>query len=551
MLWTTPQAGPDRPMISQPTSTLIRSYIVWSLVSLPYVTDIAPDLIQWSRSTSLPGVPSFATWLVRKTFFGQFVGGETVEECVPLIRSLAIANVGTMLNHSCEVKHAEMCHSERGSDNAKTASSAVHLRLIEAAKHSIQVASDLASGNVDASGCPASDGTDEVPPGSIMVAIKLSGLLADSSVLERASASIVPREHFSDPPAPAPPRISTSGAPLVIPMSARVKLTEEDISTITELWRQLRGVALLAKEKKVRLLIDAEYSWYQPAIDAMYDTLAQEFNALSSASAKGHESPLVFNTYQAYLRRTPSHLASSLQRAKNGQYGLGVKLVRGAYVEIENNAWQKHQVATPPVERKLKAARAKEGQWNSPVWSSKTLTDECYDACAERLLQEIADEVDRPLGKRGGPARLSVVFASHNVSSAVRALDMMQRGGLVQAAPTEQNVSLPDDQPPRGLVPIDSINGRILFAQLLGMADPLTRMLQHAFKDASSKKQTPLVSKYVPWGALDDVMPYLMRRAQENKSLSTEGAKNERRAIRSELRVRLAQGLFGIARSDV
>lgn len=125
----------------------------------------------------------------------------------------------------------------------------------------------------------------------------------------------------------------------------------------------------------------------------MYEALAAEFNRVPSATkhrepASGVPGPLVFNTFQAYLRRTPSHLAASLERARAGGYMLGVKLVRGAYVGVENATWASKAVAPPP--QGLSQEERDSPNRASPVWASKALTDACFDGCALRLVEEVA-----------------------------------------------------------------------------------------------------------------------------------------------------------------
>ena len=73
--------------------------------------------------------------------------------------------------------------------------------------------------------------------------------------------------------------------------------------------------------------MDAEQSYFQPAIDdIVLDTCAQ-FNSLSEIT--------VFNTYQMYLKSSFTKLVNDLQEAESKGYGLGVKIVRGAYMVQE------------------------------------------------------------------------------------------------------------------------------------------------------------------------------------------------------------------------
>ena len=505
--------------------------------------------------------------------------------------------------------------------------------------------------------------------GSTMVAIKLSGLLRDPSVLMRASAVIVPRERFSaggpEPLTPLPLVAGEGksavdahhGAQLAFPVGA---LSTQDVEALKELWQGMRKLALYAQRagsavtpattaspiesksggSKVRLVVDAEYSWFQPAIDALYEALAQEFNrippqATSTSSWTGyHDSlsaltqrlwgrrlsssssvqdsnsatvttpssvpgPLLFNTYQAYLRRTPSYLAASLARARAHGYTLGVKLVRGAYVEIENAQWADTQVKPPPpstnaerdVRRERIAANAaaiakadgknekqiaeaallatkkmkpldqrEQEEWHSPVWRNKTLTDRCYDGCAVRLIDEIAAEMQSN-GSHAWP-RLSVIFATHNWQSTMKVTRRMVQRGLA-SPPDEERLqakqfelepfhgrALGDDvqgekqtgEPQLVLLQVaPGVRGRVMFGQLLGMADSLTRRIQLAFDPSSGGVGPHMCLKYVPYGPLHLVMPYLVRRSVENKTVmrGSGGSTYERKLAGREIRKRL------------
>ena len=80
-----------------------------------------------------------------------------------------------------------------------------------------------------------------------------------------------------------------------------MNLTQKDIESLRELHADLERICARAKERDVKVVVDAEYSWYQPAVDAFLLSLMRKFNALDSSSC-GIQ-PLVFGTWQAYLRR--------------------------------------------------------------------------------------------------------------------------------------------------------------------------------------------------------------------------------------------------------
>lgn len=142
----------------------------------------------------------------------------------------------------------------------------IHTNFVSELIHSISVASEFASAPASFGASSASEAAElESRPnrdGSTMVAIKLSGLLLDSRVLERASEAIVKREWFSSPPTPLPPRHVNGNGPcagLAIPAAA---LDWKDVKALNELMEALRVVAKKAQEVgNVRICLDAEYSW--------------------------------------------------------------------------------------------------------------------------------------------------------------------------------------------------------------------------------------------------------------------------------------------------
>ncbi|PWN90376.1 FAD-linked oxidoreductase, partial [Acaromyces ingoldii] len=505
------------PLATVPLSTLLRSYFVYTCCSFPSLIDAGPALIEWCRDTKIPGVWSLTEWVVRRTFFAQFVGAETAQGCIPLLSSLSRSNLGAILNFSAEVSNEDVKKSSANESPLFDELVDEVINAIDVAAHVSQLPADYgATTDEERAALKARPNRD----GSMMVAVKLSGLLRDASILERASSAIVSREHFSSPPHPFPP-VSVNGkvgpcAGLAIPIAA---LDRTDVEGLRALWAAMQKIASHARQLGgvVTLLVDAEYSWYQPAIDAFFESIAAEYNKLSSPTAS--QGPLIYNTFQAYLRRTPSHLQASLERAKSGGYSLGVKLVRGAYVDYENQQWRKRVVDPPP-----SLAAAREGH----VWSSKTLTDQCFDGCARRLV----DEIHLDLLHTRRPPSLGVIFASHNTESAQAVIEQMASSGLAQPP-------LPAGDYPLALAP--HVRGRLFFAQLYGMSDQLTRTLQSTFDPLSGGPGPHLVQKYVPYGSLKLVMPYLIRRAQENKSVMGGGkARAERKELAREIRSRFS-----------
>ena len=196
-----------------------------------------------------------------------------------------------------------------------------------------------------------------------------------------------------------------------------------------------------AERQNVRLMVDAEESWIQDAIDSLILGKMEKYN---------QKTAIVFFTIQLYRKDGLDRLKQYYQIANEKGFKIGFKLVRGAYIEKERK-------------------RAKEQGYSSPINDTKEQTDNLYNEAVAFCLRE----------------DIAVCIATHNqlsIEQAVREMD-------------------PKDE---------QISG---FAQLFGMGDNLSFNLAHGgYK----------VSKYLPYGPLQEVMPYLFRRADENKSLTGE-----------------------------
>ena len=93
---------------SAPTSTLLRTYLVYTLCSFPTLIDIAPSLLHSLTHSPIPGLARLTESVVRHTFFAQFVPGETVAECRATMETLRANGVGSVLNYSAEAEVADV-----------------------------------------------------------------------------------------------------------------------------------------------------------------------------------------------------------------------------------------------------------------------------------------------------------------------------------------------------------------------------------------------------------------------------------------------------------
>lgn len=80
---------------------------------------------------------------------------------------------------------------------------------------------------------------------------------------------------------------------------------------------------------------------------------------------------IVMNGYQAYTKRMSNVIPLEIEASKALGFNLGVKLIRGAYMNEE---------------RKL----AEEGGYSSPVWDSIEETHECYDECMRAVIENMS-----------------------------------------------------------------------------------------------------------------------------------------------------------------
>ncbi|KAG6854205.1 hypothetical protein C0991_009518 [Blastosporella zonata] len=452
----------------------------------------------------LPGISWFAETFVRLTFFDQFVGGDTAEKTLPLLYKLRAVNKGALFAYSVEVDENEATAS---ASSSKRAEPSPHKRIVDEMVHCIDVTADFE----DAVSGKFHTGR------RTWVAIKMSALLPDANVLVKFSSYLQttrPKLLIAFPGCPHSSDLDILNKP------PNDTLTAEDIAALRDFHADLVRICEHAQKRGVKIIVDAEYSWYQPAIDALTLSLTRQFNKLPSPTNKDTSAvqPLIYGTYQAYLQRTPELLAQSLADAKAGNYALGVKLVRGAYHSYEIAAHQARLDGKPSVSLSSDS--------HPPVWLTKPETDACYNACARTLIQSIREDMNtrRPKDDPLTPA-VGVLFGTHNWESCRLILDELVKTGLAVKGPAADDlVLLPDD-----------LTERVTIGQLYGMCDDLTNYLVN-----STASNTPLIIKYVPYGALSEVMPYLSRRAIENKSVLGEGAASgERQRAAAEIKKRL------------
>lgn len=228
-------------------------------------------------------------------------------------------------------------------------------------------------------------------------------------------------------------------------LNSRGELTTAEQKEKDALYGRMFAIAGAAADAGIGLFVDAEESWIQDAIDDLTFELMRRFNK---------QKAVVFSTPQMYRHDRLAFSKRSLEDAVQHGYILGLKPVRGAYMDKERK-------------------RAQELGYQDPIQPDKAATDRDYDA----VIQFSLDHIDK----------IALCAATHNENSSLLLANALNDRGIAHNHP------------------------HIWFSQLFGMSDQITYNLA---------KSGYNVAKYLPYGPVKDVIPYLIRRAQENKSVS-------------------------------
>lgn len=354
-----------------------------------------PLLVSWgTRLTSWAmkaGLP--IGQLLRSTLFPQFVGGETLEATAPVAAMLGEHGVQVILDYGVE--------GGAGTEEAREQACAEFLRVVDYAA---------------------------TQPNIPFISIKVTGI-ARFTLLEKLDRSV-----------------EAHAGPLMKRYEQALEsLTQEEQFEWQQVHERLGRICARAAEKGVGVLVDAEETWIQDPVDMLTLLMMDRYN-------KGRA--VVFNTAQLYRHDRLAFVVDSLESAAQRGFLLGVKLVRGAYMEKER-------------------ARALQRGYPSPIQQDKSTTDRDFNEAVQSCLSQLE--------------HASVIIATHNEQSNLLAVEQLAAKGWSIDHP------------------------HVHFSQLYGMSDHITFNLA---------KAGCRVSKYLPFGPFDDVVPYLLRRAQENTSVA-------------------------------
>jgi proline dehydrogenase len=223
------------------------------------------------------------------------------------------------------------------------------------------------------------------------------------------------------------------------------KLSVNQLVEYDNFIKRVNEICSYAAEKNVRIFIDAEDSWFQGSIDRVAELMMNRYN---------QNEVVVYTTIQFYRWDRLAYLKELHAKGKKENFKIGVKLVRGAYMEKER-------------------AMAVKFNYNDPIQKDKLSTDIDFNKGIDYCINNLNE--------------LAICLGTHNEKSCLYLVELMN------------------------LNKIDNNDSRIYFAQLLGMSDHISFNLS---------KENYNVAKYVPYGPIKEVMPYLLRRAKENTSVA-------------------------------
>lgn len=347
------------------------SIFVFRMMSRSWMVSMGSWLTKISLKFHLP-----VKGLIKRTIFQQFCGGETREECIPVMERMIESRVHTVFDYASEIREKGEAAFNKDLQN--------QLEIAEFAKD-----------------------RKEIP----FLAIKPTNLGAFSVWAKISSGKQVDEEEQKS-------------------------------------WENIRNRFEVLAEKIFELglclQIDAEETWTQEAVDGLVEDLMRKYNK---------ERAVIYNTVQCYRWDRLQYVKDLHERAKKEGFKIGLKMVRGAYMEKENE-------------------RAKRMKYPTPICEDKEATDVNYNAVLHYCIKHLDD--------------FAIYIGTHNEVSSYLAMQLMDQSGIARN------------------------DNRVWFSQLYGMSDHITfNLALNGFNAA----------KYMPFGKVDEVIPYLIRRAEENTSV--------------------------------
>ncbi|KAF7724171.1 hypothetical protein EC973_001243 [Apophysomyces ossiformis] len=509
------------------TQELLLALCVYKLCSFPWLVDNAPLLIQLAELCHLEGV---AYWVIKHTFFRHFCGGETPEECVASMDRLGRARINCILDLSVEADIHQLEEDDDQEDGQGNQTNPYcHRRYGRQEQHADLVVKmtkqclyTAARGQQDtsSSACTAIKITAFAPP-ELLLRINIALWQLDQAFerhqvqgqLDQGGLRQVIEEVL--PPATSleqqrqredliqrhtsldqieflelfnfqhPSRDVWWHTTANCHNGQEVLLVPEDLNAYDRMLLRLEEICAFAHRYRIGLMVDAEQSYFQETIDHVTKNLQYKFNRREDLD----HAPTVYNTYQMYTKTSLTKLERDVETARRANFTFAAKLVRGAYMISERK-------------------RADRLGYASPIHDTIEATHRSYNQGVRFLLHKLAEHQEvtgETLTARTSP--IVFVVASHNRESILLTVEEMGR----------HNISPP--------------SGAVRFGQLFGMQDQIAYTLsKHGYS----------IYKYLPYGKIDEVIPYLLRRAQENSAIlgGNGGIGRERNLIWQELKGR-------------
>ncbi len=359
---------------SKTDAELRKMYLIFATLNNNLISDLGVGLANLAFKLKLP-----IKGIMKKTMFGHFCGGETIDETILACQKLADYGVQAILDLSVEGKGDE--------ESFEKTTEEIYQTMLKSAE------------------------TDYMPFG----VFKTTGL-GDFHIMEKIQSG--------------------------------QKLTQAEEKAFDRVKERVDRLCKAAHDLGIRVMVDAEESWFQEVIDDLANEAMEKYNK---------DRCVVYNTYQMYRHDSLARLMKAHQVAQEKGYLFGAKPVRGAYMEKERE-------------------RAEDMGYPDPIQPNKAATDRDYDAAIRFCVEN----------------GIYLVCASHNEKSNLELTELMDEFGL------------------------DPQDSRVFFSQLYGMSDNISFNLAKAGYN---------VVKYVPYGPVEKVMPYLTRRAAENTSIAGQSSR--------------------------
>ncbi|XP_023216644.1 proline dehydrogenase 1, mitochondrial-like [Centruroides sculpturatus] len=472
---------------SKTTWELFRAFLVLKLTKYDYLVENHQKLLKLGRK--ILG-PKLFRLLMKHTFYGHFVAGEDSQKIRPIIERLHSFGVKSILDYSAEediseeeAKEAEMkgCISAADDDQeGKLKQYRPYKEFADRRKYHVTARTYFYLSEAQ---CEKNmetflkciDAVAGTTKGTGFAAIKMTALGRPQLLLQLSEVIVKTRKFFKEVTGTEKHMALANVTPSVI----EHKLEDFNINTNRDEVKEWLEHMDYDRKGLMNLfswsgLVDMNYLiselFIVPNIksgrmESIISPLTEEEEEMFKNMmrrlhhiAKVITKIINFNYLYIYLQEAYNNLVLDMELAKRQNVYFGAKLVRGAYMEQER-------------------LRAKQIGYEDPINPSYEVTSDMYHKALTEAMRQIIN---------GGDRKVAVMVASHNEDTVRFTVNKMKELGIKP----EHKV--------------------ICFGQLYGMCDQVSFLLGQGGYS---------VYKYVPYGPVDEVLPYLSRRALENNGL--------------------------------